>query len=59
MTTTPGTHQGKHCGWRYDNFKVLKHDEALKHIIQTVLSKAGINDSIIVPFFIHFDEHGR
>jgi hypothetical protein len=42
------------------HLKAIKHDHALKHIIETVLSEVGTctNDSMVVPVVIHFDEHG-
>jgi len=45
--------------YQQDSFKAIKHDQALKHIIATVLSEAGASESMVVPIVIHFDEHGN
>ena len=45
--------------YQQDSFKAIKHDQALKHIIATVLSEAGASESMVVPIVIHFDEHGE
>jgi tRNA G26 N,N-dimethylase Trm1 len=44
--------------YQHDPLKAIEHDQALNHIIETVLSEAGTNDSMVVPVAIHFDEHG-
>jgi hypothetical protein len=44
--------------YQHEDLKSIKHDQALKHIIETVLSEADTDDSMVVPVVIHFDEHG-
>jgi hypothetical protein len=44
--------------YQHEDLKSIKHDQALKHIIETVLSEADTVDSMVVPVVIHFDEHG-
>jgi hypothetical protein len=48
-----------HAFYEQNSFTAVKYDQALKHIIETVLSEAGANASMVVPVVIHFDEHGR
>lgn len=45
--------------YKHDTLKAIKHDQALNHIIETILSGTGANDSVIVPIVIHFDEHSQ
>ena len=43
--------------YQHDTLMARPHGQALKHIIEMVLSEPGSNDSMIVPIVIHFDEH--
>ena len=45
--------------YKCDTLKVITHDQALKHIIDSILCGIGDNDSLIVPIVIHFNEHGQ
>jgi hypothetical protein len=46
--------------YQHDHLKPTRHDYALKHIIETVISEtSSTNESVIVPIVIHFDEHGQ
>jgi hypothetical protein len=45
--------------YKCDTLKVITHDQALKHIIDSILRGIGDNDSLIVPIVIHFNEHGK
>jgi hypothetical protein len=38
--------------------KDIPHDEAICHIVETILERTPGNHSIIVPLVCHFDEHG-
>lgn len=38
--------------------KDIPHEEAICHIVKTILRRTPGNDSIIVPLVCHFDEHG-
>ena len=45
--------------YQHDTLMARPHGQALKHIIEMVLSEPGSNDSMIVPIVIHFDEHSK
>jgi hypothetical protein len=43
--------------YKHATLKVIRHDQALKHIIETILKETRARDSLIVPIVIHFDGH--
>eukprot|EP00978_Attheya_sp_CCMP212_P042873 scaffold269413_cov35-Attheya_sp.AAC.1 len=38
--------------------KDIPHEEAIRHIVETILQLTPENDNIVVPLICHFNEHG-
>jgi hypothetical protein len=44
--------------YKHNVLKEITHDEALHHIITTVLAEGEADINTVVPIVIHFDQHG-